>query len=150
MSKKDNPRATIETLALGWPKCFSVFERRRRPLKVGLLEDLFALVGGSISRSALSNALHSYCSNEFYLRSMVEGADRIDLEGRPAGKVAKSQEAGAKRLLAAMAQRQERQAGTEKPPAPPAPTEAAGPKRLSLADLKAAWRARQAAREAAE
>ena len=33
---KGNPRATIETLALGWPKCFSVFKRRRGPLKVGI------------------------------------------------------------------------------------------------------------------
>ena len=35
-------RAIIELLAERWPAAFSVFERRRRPLKVGVHVDILA------------------------------------------------------------------------------------------------------------
>ena len=55
-------RVVIETLARLWPHCFSVFERNRRPLKLGIHIDLIeacasAIAAGAVSEIDLRNAL---------------------------------------------------------------------------------------------
>jgi ProP effector len=115
--------AVIALLAEQWPKAFSVYEGRRRPLKVGIHNDIL-----SITPPELGKALGAYVANRVYLDRMRAGAVRIDLDGNPAGAVTHAEAEHAKaRLLA------------PSPPATP-PT----PKRLSLADLKAAAQARRA------
>jgi sRNA-binding protein len=138
--------ALIEQLAERWPKCFSVFERRRRPLKLGVHLDL--LDAGVAPAELLSLAMRLYTGNIFYLRSMVRtGAVRIDLDGMPAGSVSEHDALGAASLLERRAAGRERQvpapATTPVPTVtPPAPT-VAGPKRLTLAGLREAAQLRK-------
>jgi hypothetical protein len=144
MSKKGNPKATIETLALGWPKCFSVFKRRRRPLKVGIFEDLFALVEGSISRSVLSNALHITAATSFifgpWSRAPIGSISMAAQLGR--SRRARKPQPGSCWPLWLNVDRSGR--ARNQPDARPQPIEQlAKPKKLGLADLKAAWLARQ-------
>jgi ProP effector len=114
-------------LAERWPQCFAIKGPRRRPLKIGITEDVFAALGETISLPKLRHVLAAYCSNKKYRAHLVTGAVRIDLDGAPAGTVTAQQAQHAGR-------------STKNPPAP---------KRLSLADLKAAAAARRKATEAA-
>src|SRR5262245_34878002 len=47
--------AALSLLAERWPKCFSVFERRRRPLKVGIDRDIKAALDGGRLYKGLKN-----------------------------------------------------------------------------------------------
>jgi sRNA-binding protein len=80
-------------------------------------------------------------SAALYLRRIVEGAARIDLDGNPAGVVTGDEEARAKATLAGIKARNEAGTATAKAVAQPA---LQPPKRLPLADLKAAAIARRA------
>jgi sRNA-binding protein len=123
--------AAIALLAETFPKCFSVYEGRRRPLKIGIHNDILGAVDGALTPLELSKAMGAYCANSAYLRSSQEGAQRIDLDGNPAGTVTADEEAHAKARLAA---RKAFKPTTSEPPVP---------KRLSLADLKASALARK-------
>jgi len=120
MSESHNQAVTaaIALLAETFPECFSVYEGRPRPLKIGIHLDILAAVNGALTPLELSKALGAYCANSAYLRSSREGAQRIDLNGNPA------------RLAARKASKPTR----SEPPAS---------RRLSLADLKAAALARK-------
>ena len=118
--------ATLELLAQRWPSTFSVFEGRRRPLKVGIHLDILAALGGAVAADALSLALKVYVSNKVYRSRLIAGATRIGLDGAPAGTVSEKEAASTPKMAA------------------PAKT-VATPKRLSLADLRAAAAARKAA-----
>ena len=89
----NNPRiaaaiALIILLAERWPKCFSVFERSRRPLKIGIFHDVMAALGDSVSRTELKDAFRFYCGNVWYLsHSCYVGTPRIDVDGNVAGVV---------------------------------------------------------------
>ena len=41
--------AVISLLAEKWPCCFSIIESGRRPLKLGIRDDVLAALGGAIS-----------------------------------------------------------------------------------------------------
>jgi ProP effector len=123
--------AVIALLAELYPKCFSVYEGRRRPLKLKIHLDIQAALDGAVTPAELSRALGAYCANSAYLHSSREGAPRIDLDGNPAGVVTAEEAQGAKARLAA-----------RKAPKPTT-TEPSAPRRLSLADLKAAALARR-------
>jgi hypothetical protein len=62
--------AIIAGLAELCPKAVFVYERRRRPLKIGIYEDLAAKVAGSITPDELKLALRTYTRNPGYLRAM--------------------------------------------------------------------------------
>ena len=62
--------AMIISLAARFPLAFFVYERARRPLKLGVYYDLRARTG--IPANALSGALHHYTRNEGYLRSTMQ------------------------------------------------------------------------------
>ena len=129
--------AAIRLLAEFYPKCFSIYEERRRPLKLKIHLDIqAALDGGAITTAELHNALGAYCSNPIYLGALRRGACRLDLNGEPAGTVTADEEAHAKATLARIKAKQKNRAAAAKAAAPPA-------KRLSLADLKAAAVARK-------
>jgi ProP effector len=142
----------IEQLAERWPQCFQVYERRRRPLKSGIRRDIEAALDGAVTRRDLKNALTIYCGNWAYLRACVEGADRIDLDGLPVGKVTAEE---AQRAAERLQQYRDRRKARSADPAPTIPAaiivsksdaavaRAPPVRRLSLGDLKAAAMARR-------
>ena len=162
--------AAIALLAETWPLCFAMYEVRRRPLKIGIRDDILAALNGAVTVDELSAALRRYTGNRHYLRALAfpAGAARVDLDGNPCGEVTKEQAAGAAALLASYAaKRRQRMAAEALAPAAavgaPTPTtvapspvpalelpspQPAGPKRLGLADLREAARLRRE-REAA-
>jgi sRNA-binding protein len=91
--------AAISLLAKAFPKCFSLLETRRLPLKVGIKADIVAKLSGA-QPEALRVALKFYCENLVYLSKLVAGAQRFDLAGKVAGAVTADQEAQAKAILA--------------------------------------------------
>jgi sRNA-binding protein len=137
--------AAITLLAETWPACFSVYEGRRRPLKLGIHHGILAVLDGAITPRELKNALRHYVGNRCYLRRLITGAPRIDLDGNPAGVVTAEEAAAAAAKLAAYAAAAKQRRLVAAPPAPtPEPTQPAAPRRISLADLREAARLRKA------
>ena len=92
----------ISLLAEKWPCCFSIPYSQRRPLKLGIREDVLAALDGAISAGKVSAALRWYVSSPEYQRRLLHGAWRVDLNGRPAGTVSQEDEAHARAQLAAI------------------------------------------------
>src|SRR5262245_25714710 len=132
--------AVIALLAERYPKCFSVYEGRRRPLKLKIHVDVQAALDGAITPAELHKALGIYCSNPAYLGHTRTGAWRLDLDGNPAGIVTADEEAHARATLTGIEAKKARRAAA-KTAAQSAASQI--PKRLSLADLKAAALARK-------
>jgi ProP effector len=86
IARRPTRRALIAILAAQFPKCFFVFEQRRRPLKVGIHSDILAMPGAPPA-PALEHALRYYVNNISYLASLSVGAPRLDLNGNVAGVV---------------------------------------------------------------
>jgi sRNA-binding protein len=83
-ARQETARAVLDLLAERWPKAFFVYEARRRPLKIGIHLDILKELAGAITPVELGRALAYYCSNRRYRNRLVAGAQRIDLQGRPA------------------------------------------------------------------
>ena len=79
-------KATRTLLAERFPRCFAPKGEPKRPLKLGIHNDLRA-AAPDISRRLIRIALEDYTTGNSYLRSMDAGAARLDLEGWPAGEV---------------------------------------------------------------
>ena len=94
--------AVISLLAEKWLSCFSIIESGRRPLKLGIRDDVLAALDGAISAGKVSAALRWYVSSPEYQRRLLHGAWRVDLNGRPAGTVSQEDEAHARAQLAAL------------------------------------------------
>jgi sRNA-binding protein len=133
-------RETISVLADWFPQCFVLYQQRRKPLKIGIFDDLLAATSGAIAPKELQAALRRYCRSAGYLAACREGTARIDLNGNVVGAVTKSEAEYAARIIA-------RRRSTAKPTAKPVITApSTTPRKLSsLADLRAAARARKAA-----
>jgi ProP effector len=86
----------ISLLAEKWPCCFSIPYSQRRPLKLGIREDVLAALGSATSAGKVSAALRWYVSSPEYQRRLVHGAWRVDLNGKPAGIVSQEDEAHAR------------------------------------------------------
>ena len=150
MSKKKARREALTLLAERFPNCFSV-EGRREPLKVGIHADILAALNGAIGRDELRRVLASYTGQSTYLRGVVSGAYRRDLDGKPASVVTPEEEANAKGKLAKLAKnRQAIVVATLAPPTVPeavvtraAPNSSRLALRLSLAALREAGRRRR-------
>jgi ProP effector len=99
--ERQKREATIRALAERWPKCFAVNEKQRRPLKVGIGEEVRVL----LPDVEVSAALAFYAHNTNYMKALVAGA--IGLDGEPAGVVTAEQEAFAWSQLAAIQNRRE-------------------------------------------
>jgi sRNA-binding protein len=127
MSGKDKKRRMakvgIELLAEKFPRCFAMLESRRRPLKIGIDQDILAALPDGISRHEIRRALRSYCGNAGYLRSMKVGVTRVGLDGNAAGTVTEDDMAHA---LAELAIRQAKAAKAAMTPKPDSSTPAAG------------------------
>lgn len=98
--------SVVEAFARLWPQCFVVYERRRRPLKIGIHRDILevvapAIVAGRISEDDVRLGLRRYTKANGYLYACRAGTPRISLAGQPAGPVVTEEQAArARRLLA--------------------------------------------------
>jgi ProP effector len=125
--------AIIALFAERWPKCFSVWERRRRPLKIGIHLEIIAALDGIVTPAQVSAALRAYIGNRVYRCRSYAGATRIDLAGNDAGVVTLEQ---AKKIKV-------------KPKKPETiAVEPVSPKRITLDDLREAARRRREHAEA--
>jgi sRNA-binding protein len=61
-------------LAETWPACFFVYERRRRPLALGIHHHILAVLDGALTPQELRRALRYHVGNTWYLRAIVAGA----------------------------------------------------------------------------
>ncbi|MDO4431080.1 MAG: RNA chaperone ProQ [Lonepinella koalarum] len=84
-SKLSN-KEIIAYLAEKFPLCFTL-EGEAKPLKIGLFQDLAEALkeDDSVSKTQLRHALRQYTSNWRYLHGCRLGAERVDLQGNPAG-----------------------------------------------------------------
>jgi ProP effector len=73
-------------LAEQFPRCFSVYDQRRRPLKIGIRSDILA-AAPAFDPVALAAGLKRYTGSLGYLAGMRAGAWRVDLAGNTAGVV---------------------------------------------------------------
>ena len=104
---KQDIDVALARLTEAFPQTF-VLEKYRphRPLKVGIAADIPARCP-AVERRVLSVALRVYARRVMYLRGLVEGAARLDLDGNPAGEVtARDAEYAAARLAGILASRE--------------------------------------------
>jgi ProP effector len=126
MLKPNTPRTrrkSYEAMLLLVEKFPAAFSEagERRPLKIGLANDLLAR---GINRQVTARGLHSYCNAYRYLVALQDGAVRIGLDGEPAGVVTADEAANAQQRLAKKAPKPER-AAKASAPKPTPKTEAA-------------------------
>jgi ProP effector len=99
-----DPRApadeVIASLAARYPKAIFVEPELRRPLKVGVFEDLWAALAGTVTPKDLSAAIRSYVGCPEYLRRCTAGAHRINLDGAEWGEVSRDEAIFARIMLA--------------------------------------------------
>jgi sRNA-binding protein len=75
----------LVTLMQNFPNVFAPFSAwKRLPLKIGIHEDIIAAMPG-VAVSDIGTAMRIYTTTHAYLRGLIEGAERIDLAGQPAG-----------------------------------------------------------------
>jgi ProP effector len=79
-------RPVIAMLCEKFPACFVQFERRRRPLALGIHKEVAAAMP-TLTKEQIHAAMRSYVGNEFYCRACREGAVRVNLMGHEAGAV---------------------------------------------------------------
>jgi sRNA-binding protein len=159
VSGKSDVNATLAELATAFPAAFTPGPNMVRPLKLGIRDDLYAQT--DISHRRITAALRLYCKAPSYLEACNAGALRVDLAGQPAGTVTDAEAehaAAALAELAKIATKRRDQSVAKGAPADAsvpkqsssvakgkaagAPT-AAGPRRLSLDDLRKAAAARK-------
>ena len=98
--KRKTVAATIELLAERWPATFSLLETKRKPLAIGIHNDILGALDGVVSPAELSTALGCYVGNPRYLKRLKKGAVRFGLDGAPAGIVTPEQALHAQFALA--------------------------------------------------
>jgi len=108
--------------------------------------DIIAALNGTVTPRAVGDALRLYVGNPRYLKACVTRADRIGLNGNPAGQVSAEDAASAKiRKKTKDAKWRERKQSNGKPVVVVEPIKSEpAPRRISLADLRAAAQARRA------
>jgi sRNA-binding protein len=82
--KRQAVTAAIAVLAECFPQAFVMYEARRKPLKIGVRQDIEATLNGVMTKNELINALRCYCGNRGYLNATRAGATRVGLDGKPA------------------------------------------------------------------
>jgi ProP effector len=138
-----------------YPRTFFPNQAERRPLKLGVRNDLVAdTARHGLSDAELRRALSQYCRSPGYLAACTEGAVRIDLNGMPAGTVTAEAVAAAVKIARLSQKSRERRETklAEKAVVPKQQSEKAAPasiaapngKRVTLADLRVAAHRRQA------
>jgi ProP effector len=135
--KRASVAAVLALLTSTFPKTFAVDPKWRKPLKIGIADDLIVRIDGAIQRRELGVALMVYCNSVSYLRACKVGAERFDLDGNAVGIVTAAEAAHAIGKLTELQAKTKKTAATATPQPPL--------KKLSLADLKIAARMRKEA-----
>ncbi|WP_459615108.1 ProQ/FinO family protein [Bordetella sp. 2513F-2] len=123
----------IARLQQNFPLAFPRRPAPRVPLKLGIINDLYAQAGKlRLTEDQIKEAVATWCSGGRYWACLVQDAQRVDLEGQPSGTVTAAEAAHASFL----ARRQRKQRAAERraasgvakaedaatnPDAPPAP-----------------------------
>ena len=139
---KQDIDAALARLAEAFPQTF-VLEKYRPhwPLKVGIAADIPARCP-DLERRVLSAALRVYARRVMYLRGLVAGAARVDLDGKEAGEVtARDAEYAAAKLATTLASREAKRAAAveakgAEPVAKPAVATVAAPPAVKVVTLK--------------
>ncbi len=100
---------TRAVLCATFPNAFFPKGAAKRPLKIGIFQDIIAL-GADISKRKLRQALRDYTGGPLYLKALKAGEHRIDLDGYNAGFVTEDHAAHAAKELAAINARKARKA----------------------------------------
>ena len=101
--------AALEILSEAFPRAFALYERRRRPLKIGIHADIAARCPALTPRE-IGRALQLYTGSRGYLQAVAFGSARVDLDGNPAGSItAEHRERARLRLLERAERRARRQ-----------------------------------------
>jgi sRNA-binding protein len=148
----------IGDLLAAFPLAFSTEPRHIRPLAIGIRQQIYARC--ALSHRDVGDALRRYTNRVAYLRTIIEGAVRVDLDGAASGNItAKEAAHAAERIVKSFAIAAGKPKDKIKPNAPakvsifqsPANPDALkpGPRRLGLADLRLAAAARRAPMSAA-
>lgn len=117
----------IRELAARFPQAFTADKNAvHRPLAVGIREQLRARTGWG--RRSVVNSMFFFCGRRRYQESLVEGAERVNLDGEVVGVVTADEAAHAAELVKADTARRAEKAKSS----------------ASLGDLKIAARARRA------
>ena len=105
----------LPPLAEAYPACFDW--ERPRPLKLGIHKDLLAagFGGAGVKPAEIKRALGRYCNRPRYRKTLRAGANRVDLDGQPAGAVTAEEAEAARADFAAW---KARKAGLPVPPRP--------------------------------
>ncbi|MBZ9557512.1 MULTISPECIES: ProQ/FINO family protein [unclassified Modicisalibacter] len=104
-----SPQALLDSWYRRYTRTF--FKGHTRPLKVGIHEDLLALEPWP--EKLVRRALACYVHLPRYLKAVRAGAERVDLEGQPAGVVDDEEARHARKKLEALqAKQRARDAGT--------------------------------------
>lgn len=87
-NKLSDTKAVIAFLCEKFPNCFSL-EGDAKPLKIGLFQDVAEALADddSVSKTQLRQAMRRYTNSWRYLRSIKEGAQRVDLQGEACGEI---------------------------------------------------------------
>src|SRR6476469_8152942 len=122
MTTKQDIDAALARLAEAFPQTF-VLEKYRPhwPLKVGIAATIPARCP-ALEWRVLKMALTAYTGRVMYLRGLVEGAARLDLDGNPAGEVTAIRDAeyAAAKLAKSLASREDAAAKGGEPVKPAA------------------------------
>jgi len=86
--KLTDTNAILAYLYETFPLCF-IAEGEAKPLKIGLFQDLAERLANDsrVSKTQLRVALRRYTNSWRYLKSLKEGAQRVDLDGKPCGEL---------------------------------------------------------------
>jgi sRNA-binding protein len=144
----------LRDLLAAFPLAFSTEPRDVKPLAIGIRQQIYARC--TFSHRSVGDALWRYTNSPAYLRTITEGAPRVDLDGATSGNVTPMEAAhAAERIMTSLAVAAGKPKDTIKPNTPAnanvsqsSPNRDAaksGPRRFGLADLRQAAAARRAA-----
>lgn len=92
MSKNKASKPEIQqvrtALSLAFPACIAPKGGKKKPLKIGIRQDLMAAAREhfpTMSRRLIDAFLRDYCGGPNYLKAVIKGAARVDLQGSFAG-----------------------------------------------------------------
>ena len=105
--------AVIRTLAERWPNTFFPKAKKRKPLKVGIFEDLTA-AAPDINRKMLRLALRIYTTTDAYVFACSKGHKRIDLNGNEVEEISERDKARAREILEVKKNKEKARADAQK------------------------------------
>jgi ProQ/FINO family len=130
-----NIAAVLDLFADTWPMAFSLYEVRHVPLALGIHNDIFAALGGAVTMDEVRAVLRCCVSNKVYRSRLTSGPRVSALTADPSGVVTPEEiptkQTPTKKTVPAVSS----------PPSPspsPSPSQLASPRRLSIADFRAA------------